>query len=175
MRGSAEVSGGFGHVMGSQHPYEACRQALRLSENFRVASCQAFTRAGQPCRSGALAGSDRCLAHSPPEVKTRYRFGGVQEGSGRPMTELKDALELLTDRKYLLRTEGRMAQMQASAILVELQADGTDLDAARALAGEAVAKLDGRNRSGIRRSSNIGSRPQWVNEYWVPEDKLRST
>jgi hypothetical protein len=47
-------------------------------------TCQATTRAGEPCSSGALAGSDRCLAHSPPEVKARYRFGGVQDGSGRP-------------------------------------------------------------------------------------------
>lgn len=51
-----------------------------------MASCQAITRAGEPCSSGALADSDRCLAHSPPEVKARYRFGGVQAGSGRPRT-----------------------------------------------------------------------------------------
>jgi hypothetical protein len=65
-------------------PADLRGQALRLCENFREASCEAITKAGEPCSSGALASSDRCLAHSSPEVKARYRVGGPQVGSGRP-------------------------------------------------------------------------------------------
>jgi hypothetical protein len=49
-----------------------------------VASCEAITKAGEPCSSGALTGGDRCLAHSSAEVKAAHGFGGPQLGAGRP-------------------------------------------------------------------------------------------
>jgi hypothetical protein len=95
------------------------------------------------------------------------------------MAELKDALELLTDRTYVLRTEGGMAQMRANAILVELQADGTDPEAARELARYALEELDGKYLWAHHTSTQLGGsghpRHKRVDDFWVPVDKLRST
>ena len=94
------------------------------------------------------------------------------------MAELKDAIKLLTDPKYRLATEGGMARMQASTILAELQADGTDLDAARELARYALEELDGKylwaNRTSTQLRRSGHPRHKRVDDFWVPEDKLRS-
>ena len=93
------------------------------------------------------------------------------------MPDLEDALELLTDPRFQLATEGGMARMQASAILVELQADGTDLDAARELARYALEELGGKYLWAVHTSAQLGGsgdRHKRVDDFWVPEDKIRS-
>jgi hypothetical protein len=46
--------------------------------------CKGTTKAGKPCGSPPLRGSDFCLSHSPEEERESRGFGGAQEGSGRP-------------------------------------------------------------------------------------------
>jgi hypothetical protein len=56
-------------------------------------SCAAKTRAGNACRAVPLRDGDYCLAHSSEETRDSVRFGGPQEGSGRPRaTRPSDAL-----------------------------------------------------------------------------------
>jgi hypothetical protein len=98
------------------------------------------------------------------------------ESSGT--AEVSDAIELLTDPSYRLRTVGRMAQMQASAILAELQARGADLQRARVLVREALVALRGEYRGSPRTTTPLAgsgqSRLRWLDDFWVPVDKLRS-
>jgi hypothetical protein len=72
-----------------------------------------------------------------------------------------------------------MAQMQASAILDELQARGADLHKARVLVRNALVELRGEYRGSPRSATALGasggSRLKWIDEFWVPVDKLRST
>lgn len=93
------------------------------------------------------------------------------------MAELEDALELLTDPKYQLATEGGMVRMHASAILVELQADGTDLGAARELVRYALEELGGRYLWAEHTSAQLGGgqrRHKRADDFWVPADAIRS-
>lgn len=95
------------------------------------------------------------------------------------MADTADALELLIDPEHRLATEGAMARMDASTILVKLQADGTDLEAARTLVRDAVVELRGKYRSLPHTSPQLAGagqpRIKWVDEFWVPVDKQRST
>jgi hypothetical protein len=85
---------------------------------------------------------------------------------------------LLTDPRSRLRTEGAMAQMQASAILGELQARGADPHKARVLVRNALVELRGEYRGSPCSTTALGgngqSRLRWIDEFWVPVDKLRS-
>ena len=94
------------------------------------------------------------------------------------MAELKDALELLTDRSCVLHIDGPMAQMRASRILEELQARGMHLRAARALVHQALEELGGENRSHVRSSPPVRSGywpgDIWVDQFWVPVSALRA-
>lgn len=46
--------------------------------------CTGTTKRGTPCQSPPLKGADTCLAHADEETRGSVRFGGSQEGSGRP-------------------------------------------------------------------------------------------
>jgi len=93
------------------------------------------------------------------------------------MADLTDALELLTDPEHRLATEGGMARMDASTILVKLQADGTDLDAARTLVRDALVALRGKYWSSPHTTTPLGGGGQlritWTDEFWVPVKRLR--
>jgi hypothetical protein len=92
--------------------------------------------------------------------------------------QLQDAIELLTDPSYRLRTERSMAQMQSSAILAELQARGANPPAARVLVRKALVELRGEYRGSPRPTTPHGgtlhSRLQWMDDFWVPAATLRA-
>lgn len=101
-----------------------------------MATCQAETQSGRPCRAPALAGSSRCFWHSPEAREQRVaarRLGGLR----RRRTSCAVSVEI--------RTAGDVVELlgaEIGALLSRTEAGESRARAVGALCGVALRALE---------------------------------